>query len=147
MSRRGGFSLLELILVLAIAGLSVLVVLPSFTVALESAKLRGGTGEVRAVLALARTMAVSEGRTRFVAFDLDRGEYGIEGAGERRVLPEGIRFSSVRFGLAEPARRTPRIRFSPDGCSEEAEVFLSAAGGGALRVAVDPLTGIAEAGS
>jgi len=142
-----GFSLLELLLVLAIAGLMALVVAPSFTGTLESARLRGGTGEVRATLALARTLAVSEAKIRVVAFNLDVGEYGIEGVGEKRLLPDGIRFSSVRLWGAESPRNISLIRFSPDGSADEAEIALSSRGGGTLRVGVDPLTGIAQAGT
>ena len=55
---RRAFSLLELLLVIAILGMLAAVVLPSLPGALESARLRGSAGEVRATLTLARTLAV-----------------------------------------------------------------------------------------
>lgn len=142
-----GFSLLELLLVIALAGMLAALVIPSLTGTLESARLRGSAGEVRAVLTLARTLAVSEARSRFVDFDLGRGEYGVSGDARKWILPEGIRLSSIRLGSAESERGVVRVRFYPDGSADEAEVAISSAGGGSRRVSVDSLTGIAAEGT
>jgi Tfp pilus assembly protein FimT len=136
-----------MILVLAIAGLMAAVVIPSLPGALESARLRGSAGEVRAMFILARTMAVSEARNRSVAFDLERGEFGVEGDTRRGLLPEGIRVAAVRLGDAAEERGIVRVRFYPDGSADEAVVALSSSGGGGLRVSVDPLTGMASEGT
>ena len=144
---RRAFSLLELLLVIAILGMLAAVMLPSLPGALESARLRGSAGEVRATLTLARTLAVSESRSRAVAFDLGRGEYGIDGDSRKWALPEGIRVAAIRRGDAAAERGVLRVRFYPDGSADEAEVALSSSGGGTLRVRVDPLTGIVREGT
>ncbi len=144
---RRGFSLLELLLVIAIMGMLAAVVLPSLPGALESARLRGSAGEVRATFTLARTLAVSESRSRAVAFDLGRGEYGIDGDPRKWALPEGIRVAALRPGDAAPEGGVLRVRFYPDGSADEAEVALSSSGGGRLRISVDPLTGIVREGT
>lgn len=149
-----GFTLLELIMVLLLAGMLAAIVVPSFSGTLESSRLRGGAAEIRATFSLARTLSASSGRERSVVFDLDRGEYGIAGERRRRSLPDGIWIRSIRVGDAqvdgdrlshEPG--VPRVRFFPDGSAEEAEVVLTSTGGGRFRVVVDPLTGMAEAGT
>jgi type II secretion system protein H len=145
--RRGGFSLLELILVIAILGMLAAVVLPSLPGALESARLRGSAGEVRATLTLARTLAVSESRGRSVSFDLGSGEFGIDGDARKWLLPDGIRLAAVRLGDAAAERGVVRVRFRPDGSADEAQVAISSSGGGMMRVNVDPLTGMASEGS
>jgi type II secretion system protein H len=142
-----GFSLLELLLVIAIAGLMAAVAIPSLPGALESARLRGSAGEVRATLTLARTLAVSEARNRSVAFDLDQGEYGIVGDARKWFLPEGIRLAAFRPGESEAERGVVRVRFYPDGSADEAEVSISSSGGGRMRIRVDPLTGIVAEGT
>lgn len=142
-----GFSLLELLLVIALAGMLAALVVPSLTGTLESARLRGSAGEVRAALTLARTLAVSEARSRFVDFDLGRGEYGVSGDARKWLLPEGIRLSSIRLGSAEADHGVVRVRFYPDGSADEAEVAVSSTGGGSRRVSVDPLTGISTEGT
>ncbi len=138
----GGYSLLEMIFVLAILGLIAAVVLPSLPGALESARLKGSAGEVRAALTLARTLAVTEARDRSMVFDLGRGAYGIDGDARRWLLPPGVRLEAVRRWGSTADRGVVRIRFFPDGSAEEAEIALSSAGGGRARVSVDPLTGI-----
>lgn len=142
-----GFSLLEMLLVLAIAGLIAAVVIPSLPGAIESARLRGSAEEVRATFTLARTLAVSEARSRAVAFDLERGEYGIDGDARKGLVPEGIRLSAVRLGDAAAESGVVRVRFYPDGSADEAEVAIASAGGGSRRVVVEPLTGIAREGT
>jgi len=141
-----GFSLLELIVVLALAGIFLSLVLPSFSGTLESARLRSGAAEVRATLSRARTLAAFGGRERGVSFDLDRRAYGIPGE-EERLLPDGIRIAEAVVGMKRSEEGSVRVRFYPDGSAEEAEFVVVSGGGGRLRVTVDPLTGIVEAGT
>ncbi len=141
-----GFTLLELIVVLFLAGLVAALVAPSFSGTLESSRLRSGAAGVRATLTLARTLAASGSRLRSVVFDIERGEYVVDGEARTYVLPEGIRIDSARVGTEEPGQETFRVRFFPDGSAEGAEIVVASSAGGRLRVTVDPLTGIAEAG-
>lgn len=142
---RSGFTLVELVVVLVLAAGLVALVLPSLTGTLDSARLRGGASQVRATLALARSLAAHGGRARTVVIDLDRGEYGISGEKGKRALPGGIRFSLVRVGERESREGEASIRFFPDGSSGEAEIRLLSAGETGIRVLVEPLTGIASA--
>ena len=143
---QGGFTLLELIVVLFLAGLVAALVAPSFSGTLESSRLRSGAAGVRATFTLARTLAASGSRLRSVVFDIERGEYVVDGEARTYVLPEGIRIESARVGNEEPEQETFRVRFFPDGSAEGAEIVVASSAGGRLRVTVDPLTGIAEAG-
>ncbi len=146
-----GFTLLELVLVLLLAGLMVALVVPSVSGTIESSRLGAGAAQLRATFALARTLSASDARERSVVFDLEGMEYGIAGE-RRRLLPDGIWIRSIRIGdvvvdgervSGEPG--LPRLRFFPDGSSENAEIVLASTGGGRVTVVVDPLTGIAEA--
>ncbi|MDH3237376.1 MAG: prepilin-type N-terminal cleavage/methylation domain-containing protein [Deltaproteobacteria bacterium] len=143
--RQGGFTLLELIVVLVLAGLVAALVAPSFSGTLESARLRSGAAEVRSVLTLARTLAASGSKVRAVSFDVEKGEFAVLGEARRYLLPEGVRIESARVGGAVVEEETFRVRFFPDGSAEEAEIVVSSASGGGIRVTVEPLTGIAEA--
>lgn len=141
-----GFTLFELIVVLALAGIFVALVLPSFSGTLESARLRAGAADIRTTLSRARTLAAFEGREKAVMFDLERGVYGIPGETGIR-LPEGVSILAARVGETVTEEESTRVRFFPDGSAEEAEVVVVSDGGGRLRVTVDPLTGVAEAGT
>ncbi len=147
-----GFTLLELVLVLLLAGLLTALVVPSVSETLESSRLRSGAAQIRTTFALARTLSASKARERSVVFDIDRVEYEIAGEGRRRILPDGIWIRSIRVGdvvvdgdrlSGEPG--LPRVRFFPDGSAENAEVVLTSPGGGRFAIAVDSLTGLAEA--
>lgn len=142
----GGFTLLELIVVLFLAGLVAALVVPSFSGTLESARLRSSAAEMRAALTLARTLAASGSRVRAVSFDVERGEYAVVGEERKYLLPEGIRIASARVGTSAAVSELFRVRFFPDGSAEGAEIVVASSAGGRLRVTVDPLTGIAEAG-
>jgi general secretion pathway protein H len=144
--RRGGFTLVELIVVLAIlAGIAALAA-PSFSRTLASARLRTAASDVRTTLARGRALAVAATKERTVAFDLSRGEFGVDNEAVRR-LPDTIRLGAVLPGEERQERGSVRVRFFPDGSGEEAEISVTAEDGGTLRVTVDPLTGLSEAGT
>ena len=144
--RSEGFTFVELIVVLAIlAGLAALVA-PSFSRTVESARLRAAASDVRSTFARARALAVASARERSAVFDLSRGEFGVDNEAVR-LLPETIRLGAVLPGGDRLDRGSVRFRFFPDGGGEEGEISVTAQDGGALRVTVDPLTGLSEAGT
>lgn len=144
--RRRGFTLVELIVVLAIlAGIAALAA-PSFSRTVASARLRTAASDVRSTFARARALAVASSRERSAVFDLTKGEFGVDNEAARR-LPETIRLEAVLPDGGRLDRGSVRFRFFPDGGGEAAEVAVTAEDGGALRVTVDPLTGLPEVGT
>ena len=144
--RSEGFTFVELIVVLAIlAGIAALVA-PSFSRTVASARLRTAASDVRTTLARGRALAVAATKERTVAFDLSRGEFGVDNEAVR-ILPETIRLGAVLPGEERQERGNVRVRFYPDGSGDEAEISVTAEDGGTLRVTVDPLTGLSEAGT
>ena len=144
--RSKGFTLLELIVVLAILAAIAALVAPSFSRTVASARLRTAASDVRTTLARGRALAVAATKERTVAFDLSRGEFGVDNEAVRR-LPETIRLGAVLPGEGRVEEGNVRIRFFPDGSGDEAEISVTAEDGGTLRVTVDPLTGLSEAGT
>ena len=144
--RSEGFTLVELIVVLVILAALTALVAPSFTRTVASARLRSAASDVRSTLARGRALAVAAGRERAVAFDLSRGEFGVDNEAVRS-LPETFRLGAVLPGEERRWRGSVRVRFFPDGGGEEAEISVTAPDGGTLRVTVDPLTGLSEAGT
>lgn len=147
MRRPKGFTLVELMVVLFILSALAALAAPSFSRTLASARLRASASDVRATFGRARSLAVAGGRERAVIFDLEKGEYGLDNDVVRRGFPEPVRLGVVRLAGEENARGDARVRFYPDGSAEEAEVSVDSGDGGSIRVKVDPLTGIAEAGT
>jgi type II secretion system protein H len=144
--RSEGFTFVELIVVLVILAVVAALVTPSFSRTIASARLRSAASDVRTTLARGRALAVAAAKERTVAFDLSRGEFGVDNE-VTRVLPETIRLGAVLPGEGRKERGNVRVRFFPDGSGEEAEISVTAEDGGTLRVTVDPLTGLSEAGT
>jgi general secretion pathway protein H len=144
--RREGFTFVELLVVLAILAAVTALVTPSFSRTLASARLRTAASDVRTSLARGRALAVAAAKERIVAFDLSRGEFGVDNE-TARVLPGTIRLGAVLPGEERRERGNVRVRFFPDGSGDEAEISVTAEDGGTLRVTVDPLTGLSEAGT
>ena len=146
MARRKAFTLLELVVVLALAGILVALVAPSFSRTIASARIRSAASAVRGTFAKARALAVAGARVRSVTFDRESGEYGIDNDAVRR-LPESIRFGTFGDASARDVGGPVKVRFFADGSAEEVVVRITAEDGGTLTVTVEPLTGIAEAGT
>ena len=144
--RSEGFTFVELIVVLAILAAIAALVAPSFSRTITSARLRSAASDVRTSLARGRALAVAGAEERAVAFDLSRGEFGVDNEAVRR-LPGTIRLGAVLPGEERQEGGSVRVRFFPDGSGDEAEISVTAEDGGTLRVTVDPLTGLSEAGT
>lgn len=144
--RRAGFTFVELIVVMVILAVVAALVAPSFSRTIASARLRSAASDVRTSLARGRALAVAAAKERTVAFDLSRGEFGVDNEAVR-LLPGTIRLGAVLPGEERQERGSVRVRFFPDGSGDEAEISVTAEDGGTLRVTVDPLTGLSEAGT
>ena len=146
MRGRRGFSLMEILVVLFLFSLFTALIAPSFSRTLISGRMRASAAEVRSVLMKARMLSVSDGRVRFVVFNMEEGTFRLDAETVSRSFPEPIRIGALRVGGEEIIDRSARVRFFPDGTAEEAEISVISGDGGVLRVWIDPLTGIVEAG-
>ena len=144
--RSEGFTFVELIVVLVILAAVAALVAPSVSRTIVSARLRTAASDVRTSLARGRSLAVAGAEERAVAFDLSRGEFGVDNEAVR-LLPDTIRLWVVLPGEERKEQGDVRVRFFPDGSGDEVEISVTAEDGGTLRVTVDPLTGLSEAGT
>jgi len=144
--RSEGFTFVELIVVLVILAAVAALAAPSVSRTIVSARLRSAASDVRTSLARGRALAVAGAEERAVAFDLSRGEFGVDNEAVR-LLPDTIRLGVVLPGEDRKEQGNVRVRFFPDGSGDEAEISVTAEDGGTLRVTVDPLTGLSEAGT
>ncbi len=135
--RQGGFTLVEIMVALAILGLFVVLVLPNFPAATEGARLGASARELAAALREARSLAIRENREIRVAVGADGTSYDFDGA--VRKLPTA---AVDRIAFAGPGGKagTAALTFFADGGSSGGR-FALGRGGLSREIAVDQVTG------
>ena len=129
-----GFTLLELLVVLAIASLLVAVVPPVISAVVPGVRLEGAARDLAVDLREARNRAVTFNSEIAVTFSFDPAMYRIEGEKERHT-PEGTRLT-VLGPDAGGTHANPKpgssgdkdsftLRFFPDGSSTGARIRIS----------------------
>jgi general secretion pathway protein H len=137
--RESGFTLVELVVVLAIAAALLAIAPMALQRYRESADYRGTLRTMAAGLAEARHTAVTGGRVVAFSVDLAARRFGVEGR-PARELPESL---TVRATVAdtELLDNVARIRFYPGGNATGGSIELVRASGTGARLRTDWLDG------
>lgn len=137
--RQAGFTLIEVLVVLAILGLALAIVAahgPARSPALEA---RSAADQVARALRLARSQAVATNHP--VAFTLDVAGHRFRvGDGAWQALPTGLGLAMTAAAEADPDPARGRIVFAPEGGATGGRVRISV-GHSALDVSVAWLSG------
>ncbi|MEM9703475.1 MAG: GspH/FimT family pseudopilin [Planctomycetota bacterium] len=161
MTRRGGFTLLEVLLVAGLMCVLAAVVLPATAPIYERAALRRQAARVVTLLAEARETAFSEGQVRWVRRE-SGGPALLAGAEGEGFAIEFALEDAIAFDVADDADRlaewelgdgladyqdlswSPAVLFFPDGSSSGGRVPVVDDSGRTLTVEISALTGRAE---
>lgn len=138
--KEAGFTLLELLVVLAVAGLLASIVLPRLIVPEVASARAEAARDLAAALVRARSAAVFRGREVALVIDLRERRYWIEG-GSARPLPAGL---DIVLDTTMDEAQTPQrgmIRFYPDGSATGGRIMLGKQGKETHIVRVNWLTG------
>jgi general secretion pathway protein H len=134
LERCAGFTLIEVIVTLAILGLALIIVAGYKPPWSSGLGLKGTASELASGLRLARSEAIASNRP--VVFDLDV----TGGAGAKRRLPANLSIELLTIIGENRGARAGDIRFNPDGSSTGGRISL-ADGKQHVAVGVDWLTG------
>jgi general secretion pathway protein H len=137
--REGGFTLLELIVVVAIVALAGLAVLPRLSSVAARQEIKAAAARLAAEMRTARADSMRSMRDATVLVDLERRRFAREPDGSLESLPQGIDIGVHEDGL-EWAGRARRVRFRSDGTATGGVVVLRD-GNSAVRIRVDALSG------
>lgn len=154
-----GFTMIELIVVVAIVAIVFAAVRPALTGLFRGARERSGLRGIVGILSFARTEAVARGRLVRVLCDLregvlwaerqvdpavDRSQFELQSVlGRSQVrLPEVLTITDLTIG-GQGAAGQPfgAIYFYPDGHTDGASLSLIGASGRGLLVELSPTTG------
>lgn len=137
--REAGFTLLELIVVMAILGLALMLIVgyrPPWSGGLG---VRGAAGELASALRLARSEAIARDGPVSVAVDVASHRYRV-GEGPVRTLPPSLRVEFLTLASEQHATNSGELRFNPDGSSTGGRITIGD-GARTLVVGVDWLNG------
>ena len=137
----GGFTLLELIIVLFLGALMVGMGIVAMMGRLPAAKLDAAAREMSATMRQARALARTHMAKQSIVVDLDGRSFGIEGRPSRKIPEEiGVRIDEPPAGEAD--RGVHRLVFAPHGGIDGGAVVLTA-GRRVVTFRPDPVTGFA----
>ncbi|MFZ5465920.1 MAG: GspH/FimT family pseudopilin [Pseudomonadota bacterium] len=133
-----GFTLVELLLVVMIAGLALAVVPPLLTASLPGAQVRTAAQQLASGLRSARGQAIARGEESLLQLDLERNSY--RQGGREVALAAGLELVLDTASSEVLGAGAGGIRFFPDGSSTGGRIEVRG-GGRAYRLDVDWLTG------
>lgn len=134
----GGFTLIELAVVLAILAIVTALVLPVASRGTERVRLRAEAGRVAALVRQARQHAVSHRREARVVLDRARNTVALHAPGGEQAVRELALPPGIRVNVAHGPET---LIFSPRGITRQARWVLEASGGRRLAVNVEGVTG------
>jgi general secretion pathway protein H len=136
----GGFTLLEILVVLIIATLLFTLIPPLFSGALPGVKLKGAARDLVVVLRATRSQAIITNTEQTLHHDMETRAYRV-GSGKPATLPDGITISIQPHASASGLDTTHQtVSFFPDGSSSGGQLLLQG-GSRSYKLDVDWLTG------
>ncbi|MCI0468977.1 MAG: prepilin-type N-terminal cleavage/methylation domain-containing protein [Nitrospirae bacterium] len=137
--KSGGFTLLEMIIVLFLISLTAGLTAVFFAGALPSEKLNAAAREISSTIRHAKNRAVISGERQVITINLDAKEYAISGK-EKRVVPDDVNIRVINSASETVSRGILYFVFYPTGGAEAGTVVLSTKKK-RLDIQIDPIIG------
>ena len=139
-NRGAGFTLLELLVVLAVLGLVLALVPPLFTGTTAASVLKGAARELASAVRATRGEAIKANRETVFVLDVARREYVIGGRARKGSVAESLTLELVTAESERVDDSRAGIRFFPDGTSTGGRIAVSQ-GDREIQIGVNWLTG------
>ena len=142
-TRHNGFTLLELLVVLALLALTYALIPPMFAIGGSTTELKAGARQVAAGLRKARSQAIISRSEATLTLNVESRSFLLSGDDKPRILPRQAEIGVYTAQGEVVDANTAAIRFYPDGSSTGGRVTL-AMGERKFHIDVDWLTGQVE---
>jgi general secretion pathway protein H len=142
-SATGGFTFIEMVVVLAIIGMAAAVVVPAIDAGLDSREVRRATRQIAATMHYMRNEAVSTGKLHHMRIDPAHNAIETDEKGRSLVLTDRALIERVDGGLAA-GDGTIDIFFYANGATSGADVVIASRRDRAsnrILLRLDPLVG------
>ena len=134
MGRLGGFTLLELIVVLVIMALVYTLTLPAISTLFPGVELKGATRQISAGLRKARSRAVTIKQESTLTLDVEQKHFSVSGDQKTYSIPSDLDLNLKTARSEQLSAEVGSIRFYPDGSSTGGTITLTS---GELEYTVD----------
>ena len=138
-TRQSGFTLIELVAVVALIGIALSVISLSFSKSMSSAKVQAASRDLVAALRYTRGQAIVKGKSTSLELDIENNRYMVPGP-KVVNLPRTMRMTLLTADSEQTGQNSGRIRFFPDGASTGGHISVFQ-GDSEWRINVDWLTG------
>jgi prepilin-type N-terminal cleavage/methylation domain-containing protein len=140
---RRAFTLIEVMIVVAIIGLIAAMGIPSILLELKKDGMRKAVSDVKDVLDDARSHAILDNETTYVTFHPAQKSLESSG-GKSAVLDDGVDIAMLDINLMDFSQSdVSRVRFFPNGTCDELMLVLIS-GGDRMKITLEFSTGIAS---
>ena len=119
-----GFTLIEMMIVIAISATILATLVPNFTPAIERTKLHAAARDIASALRHCRGYAMIRGEDAIFEIDTSKNTYQITGRKKGYQIPESIELSLFTTTTETLSDHAGRIRFFPDGSATGGRVTL-----------------------
>lgn len=140
--KRGGYTLIEIVIVLLILGLALAVVVPTVGRSVDGIRMRAEVAGVASFLRSAREQAITQKKPYSARVDSDARLLVLTAPGATGMDEvKGTRALRVPVRLEANASGTRVITFLPQGLSSGGHLRVGTTGAASYLITVEPLTG------
>jgi prepilin-type N-terminal cleavage/methylation domain-containing protein len=142
-NKAAGFTLIEIMMVVAIIGLTLTMGLPSFVRVLKKEGMRKAECDLIEACQSARRAAIMNNQTTDLVLYPVEGGFEVPGAFERTQLPDDIVIDTLGVNFIESkGLDQARVHFFPNGTSDELTIVLHGGDGSYREIDLDTVAAL-----
>lgn len=144
-NRRSGFTLIEIMIVIAIMALVLAVGVPSIFRAAERDSLRAVVNGIVEACSMARAQAILTGQTQELVIRALDGTVSAPGLSQPVVIPPNVQIELLGVNFVElQTAEEAKVRFFPNGTSDEFTIVLHSDRNEWRKISLETVTALAD---